>query len=436
VVKLSMLRRLRDLETFVEDFHAGQFPQRSVAGPGTLDTKFIKSKSIAATLLDVSELAAVSTNTGALSVTGDFIAGSGATTMGYSPGNGLYIGHATPGSAPFRVNNGGDLVATSATITGAITASTLTAEGSGSIAGFTIDGVNGVKYGSGATTRGISRGSTTFYAGSATPGSAPFRVSSAGALVASSATITGTINTGTLTATGGTIGGLTINASDLTIGSGKKIYFGSGQNDYLGDDRIHLEVAASSVARIDIGDGGTTYINELRGAVDSTWSDMTLISSSAGSRAAALTLHAANADNLTSISMTAWPNSGNVPYVRVDSDGDVVIDHGASAANFATFRSDGHVTFEGHFFPGTGTGPQSTSYISSDGTGGLDFTLGDDAGTDAFYIRDSGANDLFGVNSNGQLIRPITNDSTALGSYFGRVPIYINGSLKYLAVYS
>lgn len=28
------------------------------------------------------------------------------------------------------------------------------------------------------------------------------------------------------------------------------------------------------------------------------------------------------------------------------------------------------------------------------------------------------------------------NDATALGAYYGRVPIYINGTLKYLGVYS
>lgn len=68
--------------------------------------------------------------------------------------------------------------------------------------------------------------------------------------------------------------------------------------------------------------------------------------------------------------------------------------------------------------------------------GDVDVQLGDAAGARYFYVRDSSGVDQFGVNSNGDLIRPITNDSTALGSYYGRVPIYINGSLKYLGVYN
>jgi hypothetical protein len=62
--------------------------------------------------------------------------------------------------------------------------------------------------------------------------------------------------------------------------------------------------------------------------------------------------------------------------------------------------------------------------------------LADAAGASQFRIHDSAAAQVFGVNSDGDIIRPIANDSTALGAYYGRVPIYINGSLKYLAVYS
>lgn len=63
-------------------------------------------------------------------------------------------------------------------------------------------------------------------------------------------------------------------------------------------------------------------------------------------------------------------------------------------------------------------------------------SLGDSAGVSQFKILDSGSIQVFGVTSDGDLVRPIANDSTALGSYYGRVPIYINGSLKYLGVYN
>lgn len=89
-------------------------------------------------------------------------------------------------------------------ITGTLTST------AGTIGGWTIDS-SGLRLGSGSTTRGMDTGSTAFYAGSATPGSAPFRVSTAGALVATNATITGAI-----TATSGSFTG-SITASSLSI---------------------------------------------------------------------------------------------------------------------------------------------------------------------------------------------------------------------------
>ena len=115
----------------------------------------------------------------------------------------IYAGHNTPASAPFRVTQAGAMTATS-----------------GAIGGWTID--SGKLY-SGAA--GDQAGMTTadgtyrFYAGHATPASAPFRVSKAGALVASNATITGTITTAALTATAGAIGGWTIAAGVLYSGA-------------------------------------------------------------------------------------------------------------------------------------------------------------------------------------------------------------------------
>lgn len=82
----------------------------------------------------------------------------------------------------------------------------------------------------------------------------------------------------------------------------------------------------------------------------------------------------------------------------------------------------------------TGGNAASAVYLYTNGD--VDVQLGDSAGARYFFIRDSSGVDQFGVNSNGDLIRPISNDPTALGSYYGRVPIYINGSLKYLAVYN
>ena len=150
--------------------------------------------------------------------------GSGASTAGITSAGTVrfYAGSATPSAAPFRVDQSGALVATNATVTGNITAT------SGVIGGFSL-GATSLTAGSGATTVGMDSGGSNpaFYAGSATPGSAPYRVTAAGALVATNATITGTI-------TGSTITGSTITGSTVvggTVGARRVVINGTGTNE-------------------------------------------------------------------------------------------------------------------------------------------------------------------------------------------------------------
>lgn len=107
------------------------------------------------------------------------------------PTNGVRIGHNTTTRINLDASTG------AASFTGSITSA------SGSIGGWTI-GASSLTSGSGSTTVGLDSGGTNpaIYAGSSTPGSAPFRVSQDGTLVATNATITGHI-----TATGGDISG-------------------------------------------------------------------------------------------------------------------------------------------------------------------------------------------------------------------------------------
>jgi len=140
-------------------------------------------------------------------------AGSGATTVALDSGGtnpAIYVGSSTPLAAPFRVTNAGVLTATGATITGTVTAI------AGEVGGWNIN-TTSLTAGTGATTVGLDVGGTNpaIYAGSSTPSTAPFRVTQAGALTATSATITGTI-----TSTSGTIGGFTVGATSLTAGTG------------------------------------------------------------------------------------------------------------------------------------------------------------------------------------------------------------------------
>jgi lipoprotein signal peptidase len=124
----------------------------------------------------------------------------------------------------------GNLQASNATLSGQITATT------GAIGGWTL-GATSLTAGSAGTTVGLDSGGTNpaIYAGSATPGSAPFRVT----------------NAGVLTATSGTVGGWTLSASALTGGSATlsntgKLTLGTSNNVLIAD-------AADGTYRLYIG---------------------------------------------------------------------------------------------------------------------------------------------------------------------------------------
>jgi hypothetical protein len=146
----------------------------------------------------------------------------------------LWVGHATASSAPFFVTKAGALTATNATITGAITATSGSFTGSitstsGTIGGWTIAAtnlqgtntilsINGyLSLGTGNDIVLVNAVDATYrlWVGHATASSAPFYVTKTGALVATNASITGTI-----TSTSGTIGGFTIGANHLQATTG------------------------------------------------------------------------------------------------------------------------------------------------------------------------------------------------------------------------
>ena len=114
--------------------------------------------------------------------------GSGATTIGLIPGTGIHAGNSSFSSSPFRVTNAGDLFATNAIISGSIYAN------DGFIGGWRINPTS-LTGGTGGSTIGLIPG-TGIHAGNASFASSPFRVTNAGALVATNATLTGTLSAG------------------------------------------------------------------------------------------------------------------------------------------------------------------------------------------------------------------------------------------------
>lgn len=128
-------------------------------------------------------------------------------------------------NAVFRVGHNGVLIATNATITGSITAT------SGAIGSFTLDSTY---LQSSDKTVGLSATASdwAFWAGGTNTNNAKFRVNHAGQLWATSATITGNI-----TATSGTIGNCSIENGTLSITNANSTYAtfnGDGKtNDYF-----------------------------------------------------------------------------------------------------------------------------------------------------------------------------------------------------------
>jgi len=172
-----------------------------------------------------------------------FTAGDGTTKVSLSTADGIHLGDNTFSSAPFRVSPAGALTATSATITGEINATSGTLSSSIAI---------------GAGNSIFKADSNGIYLGNATFASAPFRVTPAGDVTATSVNLTGTIDastnftfsgdnvTGTMDADNLDVAGIitagalitdsaTIN-NDIKIGSGESVFKADSNGIYLGNE--------------------------------------------------------------------------------------------------------------------------------------------------------------------------------------------------------
>jgi len=124
----------------------------------------------------------------------------------------FWAGHATPASAPFRVTEAGVLTATSGAIGGwTIGATTLTG---GDVA---LDAAGKITAGTGTDIAVLSGANPTYrmWIGAVLGADSPFKVTKAGALSASGATISGAI-----TATSGSLGDLSVTGTLTLAGSG------------------------------------------------------------------------------------------------------------------------------------------------------------------------------------------------------------------------
>ncbi|WP_439829622.1 fibronectin type III domain-containing protein [Aeromonas caviae] len=163
----------------------------------------------------------------------------------------------------FEVRNGKTMI--KSLLVGDIVASQISAD---AINGNHISGTSIIQAGSGSTSATLNGADANWriYAGSTTPGSAPFRVSTTGALVATNATITGAITatsgsfSGAITASSGAISGrLTMNGGFIDGRSGQdSINLGSGT--FRVDNNGNLYASNGTF-------GGTIYADKISGDI-------------------------------------------------------------------------------------------------------------------------------------------------------------------------
>ena len=191
-------------------------------------------------------------------------AGTIATRIQLDTTSGIHLGATAFADAPFKVSLAGALTATSATISGAVTAT------SGSVGSFTIGTYlyTGSKTAYNDANAGVHLGSDGIGIGNNV-----FTVSAAGALVATSATITGAITatsgtfTGTINATAGKFGTATnywsVGATGLTaVSASTDVFINYGKTDFTNTDTgfiLGYDFSASK-AKFYVGDS-TSYLN-------------------------------------------------------------------------------------------------------------------------------------------------------------------------------
>ena len=327
--------------------------------------------------------------------------GSNAIGMATSGGYAFFAGNATAASAPFYVTSAGYVKSTN-----------------GSIGGFGVS-TNSLTFGSGGNTVGIDSGGTNpaFYAGSATPGSAPFRVSTSGVLVATSATITGAITatsgsfTGSITAGSGSVGGWTIAAGKISSG-----------NIDIDSANARIQAGPSAYNYVRISSDGIIGVDSVLGQTFNLPTNGGRPTFSSGE--ITLTKFVVSTQGVIQTSDTVGDGSGSGQGIRINNTGIKGFKSGNANPTFHLDASNGDVTFgltSGNYLQYTssngvlgfkaGTGGVTTT-VDNDGvmvgTSGSKrvylgtFTTGLYSNPASLYFRNSSNTLMMGMYLNGE----------------------------------
>jgi len=240
--------------------------------------------------------------------------------------------------AVFSVTNEGALTATSASVTGTISTSNITATG-GFIGGWslsstsltggntTIASAGDITLGTGENVARLSSSNAAYrlWLGGSTASTAPFRVTSTGEMTATSASITGTVSTNNITATGGFIGGWSLTSTSLTN-------YGGSTGQYAGIlDTDATGLAFFAGATTSTGTGAQFSVTNA-GALTATGATISgAVTATSGSFNGSITANAGSIGgwSLTSTSLT----SSNT---TISSTGDITLGTGSNVARLSS----------------------------------------------------------------------------------------------------
>lgn len=406
-----ILQRLEEIELFMEDINAGLI--RVALGAGQINNKVLKPRSVLATTIDVTNLAAIKTKTGALTVDGTLTVGAAIvlSTDGvfYSSGKssyadtdaGFWLGYDS-GSGTYRVNfgNATDFLkwdGTTLTVTGSITATSIksgkTDYGDNTNAGYFV---------------GVSGGLAKVDIGAAT-------------------TIA--------------LGGARMQWDGTALAIGGTFRFGSAGQHLLDGTGVHF-ITDGSVAVIDTKHSATpTYsgsINGVSGATSGGWAINGILTAGGGSQAA-VSVSGSTSDAATIVSTLLYKTTGvfGAGYDVVASGAHTwYVDNGVTA--MVLVRTGPEIKLYGKLTLGLSGTVSTTGNYLSDNNDSLLVTLGDAAGARHFVIADSGGNAQFTINSDGLLKTNQATAASALGAIAKVIPIYsIAGTLQgYMPLYA
>lgn len=412
---------------------AGAATKFRVTPAGVLNaTSAVISGAITATSGTLQDLSV----SGALTITGSGVFRSGATTGARveMDSSGFYqygsSGTGTP-RARLLATGAGALGISTSYSSGVIN---WTTAGALTLGGFTVtDSL--LASGTGGSYVTVSSGATAFSAGGATPSTAPFRVTNAGAVTATTISASALTITGNATFSGGTLAlpnGGSISSATLDInGSGA----GAGTMANMRLDGVTTIGTGGSIVD---SNGSTWDENGITLASTGTFGDAIVWETSGVAKASIYT----GASSLQLEFNSGTPKAGlqitaSAVTLSTASFAAALVLSNSTGLSYATASrtayladSNGDMRAYRHMMPGN----QTSVHMTSAGTH-MDIKLSDAAGSSGFRILDSSGSVVWLVNSDGQMSLP-GSDLTAVGSLYGRVPVAFNGGTKYIALYN